>query len=650
MSRTRIVGGKIFKHSVGAHHMYAEENIVFNSNKFISETGEENGITYGEPKDPPAIKIEESVYKLESTYIHDHIKEVASEMVGKFKSDNTGVVYKLYKEISDGKVLNPEIIVTKFRQSIKLATYLNSNKQIVIWENDLIDIEKNIDKKILLALALTETYGEHINAHLKNSIKIKDNLETYDYDLFRFDAEDDAVVIIGKLETPNFKGNLEISFPKKETEQPKQNHFKQNRNGKGGPSPADYDFEAESETVSGPGDPPLNIGFKFSFSLNGGFSASLYAGLQKEIARAGDVHLMTSMNAALTYFGPGSVGTSKASPHLFNASLTPAFTLGYKTGNALNMNLFNSFSGSGVDNPYEYAFTLGSTGVLSSGKVTSKYDKDGNRVKDPYNSQDNPNRHQIIGGAAIKIGNFMISSYNDIYKLPLFIGMDSDQYWSAGVNIQAKLTDKINMAYAFDLYYGKSNNKNPFNLDKYIDGQNYDHQSLFDILLNRGQETFSYTDAAGYFNQATNFGYGTFWPSNKMHDTIAFPEKPKEPKEPIKPIDNTNEKLSIKYEEEKKEYEKDFKKYEKDLFNFNISTLQLENSPTKHRPLVKDKATRTFYKARTFHHLWVIYKPGTNEIDYERLFKYMRAEIPQKETQEFHLLEEVNKRKLNNEK
>ena len=339
MSRTRIVGGKIYKHSVGAHHMYAEENIVFNSNKFISETGEENGVTYGEPKDPPARKIEESVYKLESTYIHDHIKEVASEMIGKFKSDNTGVVYKLYKEIADGKVINPEIIVSKFRQSVKLASYLKSNKQIVIWENDLIDVEKSLDKKILLTLSLTETYGEHINAHLKDILKIKDNLETYDYDLFRFDAEDDEVVKIGKLETPNFKGNLEISFPKQETQQPKRNRFSQNLNVKGGPSAGDYEEYENSDTNSGPGDPPLNIGFKFSFSLNGGFTASLYAGLQKEIASLGDVHLMPSMNAALTYHGFGAVGTSKASPHLFNASLTPAFTLGYKTGNALNMNL-----------------------------------------------------------------------------------------------------------------------------------------------------------------------------------------------------------------------------------------------------------------------------------------------------------------------
>lgn len=41
MSRIRVVGGKITKHTVGSHNMYAEESIVFHSDKAISEKGEE---------------------------------------------------------------------------------------------------------------------------------------------------------------------------------------------------------------------------------------------------------------------------------------------------------------------------------------------------------------------------------------------------------------------------------------------------------------------------------------------------------------------------------------------------------------------------------------------------------------------------------
>jgi hypothetical protein len=56
--------------------------------------------------------------------------------------------------------------------------------------------------------------------------------------------------------------------------------------------------------------------------------------------------------------------------------------LGAKTGNTLPLNIFNQYTASGLNNSYEYAFTVGTTGVLSSVKVTSEYDKDGNRVKD----------------------------------------------------------------------------------------------------------------------------------------------------------------------------------------------------------------------------------------------------------------------------
>ncbi|QDP84749.1 hypothetical protein FNJ88_03975 [Chryseobacterium sp. SNU WT5] len=435
--------------------------------------------------------------------------------------------------------MNPQITVTKTLHSSK-AKFDEKSQSILVWEENLRGIEKDNDKKIKLISWLAESYGKYIDSIVKESINIQNNLEVYDYDLFQFDALGESTVTIGKLESPTFNGDLDISFPKIEEEkkfQPPQHYFEENRKQKGDPNAGDYNqnfYEEEtSETANlsgGPGDPPFNVGMKFSFSLGGGFTASLYAGISQKIAKTGDFEVMASFNGALTYYGNGSPGTSPLSSNLVTLSGTPSATLGYKTGNAMPMNLFNDFSGTGVNVPYEYAFSVGSTGVLSSGRVSSEfeyeYDDLGNktvaRKKDDYNSHDNPNRHQILGGASIKVGNFMISSYNDIFKVPLFLGMDSDQYWSAGVNMQAKLTDKINMAYAFDLYYGKSNNKNPYNLDKSIDGQNYDTQRLFDVLLNRGQESFSFTDANGNFNKTTKFGYGTFWPSNKMHNAIDF--------------------------------------------------------------------------------------------------------------------------------
>jgi hypothetical protein len=337
------------------------------------------------------------------------------------------------------------------------------------------------------------------------------------------------------------------------------------------------------------------------------------------------------MNAALTYYGNGAPGTSPQSKHLLNATLTPALTLGYKTGNALNMNLFTSFTGSGVYTPYEYAFTVGSTGVLSSGKVTSEYNLDGTRRTDKYNSHDNTNRNQIVGGASIKIGNFMISSFNDIYKPPLFFGMGSDQYWSAGVNMQAKITDKISMGYAFDLYYGKSNNKNPYNWDKWINYQNYDHQRFYDLLLNRGQETFSFTDANGNLNTTTKFGYGTFWPSNKMHDSIVFPDEPKKPEEPVK----ENYKNAEKYEKDRLKYLDAIIKYKENMNDYRVS-MSLKQYPT-------------------FHHLFVVYKNDSNKVDWDRVHTYLDSGLTTEPIQspilkKFYLLDEENKKKSDDEK
>ena len=56
MSRTRIIGGKLTEIIGGDYNIYSTGNIVYNSAKTITFTGEENGVVFGEPKDPPVIK------------------------------------------------------------------------------------------------------------------------------------------------------------------------------------------------------------------------------------------------------------------------------------------------------------------------------------------------------------------------------------------------------------------------------------------------------------------------------------------------------------------------------------------------------------------------------------------------------------------
>ncbi|QYS90858.1 hypothetical protein JJC04_13145 [Flavobacterium covae] len=73
MTRIRIVGGKITETTGGDYKIYSEGDIVYNSAKTISITSDV-GIHYGEPESPPKREIIESEWKLESTYVHDHIK------------------------------------------------------------------------------------------------------------------------------------------------------------------------------------------------------------------------------------------------------------------------------------------------------------------------------------------------------------------------------------------------------------------------------------------------------------------------------------------------------------------------------------------------------------------------------------------------
>ncbi|MBE0393078.1 hypothetical protein [Flavobacterium sp. PL002] len=633
MSRIRIVGGTITKTSKGAYNMYSDENIVHSSGKSISEVGEENGITFGEPKSPPKKEIIESKYKFESTYVHDHLLDVAKEMMPKFNTDDSSIIYKFYKALNDGEIKNLPIEVSKNLLSGKVFLDLEK-KKIIIWETSLIDLEKNDLQKIKLLQDLTHSYSTYLKEFLKD-LNSGDKFESYDYDLFRFDAIGTESVIIGKLETPTFNGNLELSFVENKSKVSVKYNWRPEKNSRAhGPNAGEG-----GDFYEGPDDPPTkspNIGFKFSYSLKGGFTASVYIGISKGM-NSGDFGAMGALNTALTYYGRGAIGTSSMSPTLVTLSATPSVTLGYKTGNALQMNLFNNASGSGVWNPYEYAFTLGPTAILSSGKVSDEFNPETSQFgKNPYNSHDvfrgeenvqgkrkheDHTRNQFLGGAAIKVGNFMIASFNDIYLPPLFFGMNSDQYWSAGVNVQAKLSEDIKIAYAVDMYYGKSNNKNTLNQDKMIGNQNYDYQQLFDVLLNRGQEMFSVTDALGNITTKTKLGYGTFWPTNAMHDSIDFPEKPKEPKKPIRSQYQNN---SI-FDEDVKKYNEDLEIFKRNKMNYDIS-MQLKPKPT-------------------FHHLYVVYDTE-NEVDLERLKKYLYAGQSEqgKLLKEYYLLEDKNKK------
>jgi len=285
-----------------------------------------------------------------------------------------------------------------------------------------------------------------------------------------------------------------------------------------------------------PGD--FEGGIKLTYSLSGGFSISLYGGISKKLQ-----NLMLGTNASLTFIR-GGAGTSKNSPNLLEFTLSPSLTLGYKEAQEIPLNLFIDQAGTGVQNPFKNSFTLGGNLVLSSGV-----------------NSDGTSRHQWLGAAGLRIGGaFSLNSYNDVFRFP-FTGMNTDQFRSAGLNGSFQIGDS-KFDWANDMYYGKSNKKATFKDDIVIGNHHYDDQNIYDLLLNNGRERFSFTNSKLGINESTiRSGAETFWPSNKMHDSMSI-KNPGDGKEyPFHrlfvPYPNTSERLIeyLKFQELKRQKE-----------------------------------------------------------------------------------------------
>ena len=588
--------------------------------------------------------IEKSEYSLESNYFHNHLLEVAKEVISSIDEADS-YVYKFYKKIVEEQIKNPQIKVVKNLFSDKWGKYDTFSKEIQISEKELIDIEEDNDRKIKLMTVLADCYAAYIQEKVENLFNDISDLEVFEYEFLRFDGFGDICNIpIAKLTTPQKEIhilNICIEIPKEILQE--QNN-QEDILSEFPPLEPRKGYSNFSNTEVHPLPPPPdnypNIAFTFSLTSIGkgtpACSFSVCIGLQKEIVE--DIRLfgtkfnvMAGLNLAVTLY-QGTPGTSDFSPQLATLSASPSLTIGTKTGNPYPLNLFNQYTCAGVYNPYEYAFSLGTTGVLSTGDVSRDFDEKGNPKKDEYNSHDHNYRHQILGGVGIKVGNFIIASYNDIFYPP-FLGEGSDQFSSAGLNTKFKLRENMNFSYAFDLYYGKSSNKRPLNKDIMIDGQNYDLQNLFELALNRGQETFIKTDDRGIeLERLTYFGYGSFWPSNNMHNAITWPKPPIEPKPPVEP-QKEDYKDNDKYQIVKKKYDKDMIDYNKqmDIYKKDLEDYKLSREITNKSKFKDSFLKRLFMKEHsqlvpnpTFHWLFSIYN-SENKIDWERVRKYFNA-------------------------
>lgn len=138
MSRIRIVGGMIIKTTVGAHHMYSEENIVFNSNKTITEIGEENGVVFGEPQIAPIINrlkkiidIKWMCSEVENVINQASIGEKVSLMVRTLYFEEGETVTIVIDEVN-GKDLKPNIKEITYSEKVNSEGIAELKQQVTI--------------------------------------------------------------------------------------------------------------------------------------------------------------------------------------------------------------------------------------------------------------------------------------------------------------------------------------------------------------------------------------------------------------------------------------------------------------------------------------------------------------------------------------
>lgn len=216
----------------------------------------------------------ESEYALESTYVHEYFKNVASAIISEFKEDEkTSTVYDLYKEIIEGGITNPSIIVTKTPVSNQLASYDKSNGQISIWENSLISIKNDIDKKLKLAYALTKAYAEYISSKVKTKLRNENEFETHQCNLFSFNISNQEDLIIGKLKSPEFTGNLTLDFSKNKLNQESRWDVASSENM---PSEMMLFDDRHFNVYESYANDSVSFLFKFEYDLDAGFSANFH--------------------------------------------------------------------------------------------------------------------------------------------------------------------------------------------------------------------------------------------------------------------------------------------------------------------------------------------------------------------------------------
>ncbi|AZA77454.1 hypothetical protein EG347_07985 [Chryseobacterium sp. G0186] len=158
-----------------------KENLSLNSNKKVEQNGKDGGVKH-QSYSPKELEIEESDYKLESTFALEQLFAFAKKdskamfcfwMAGIFGNDVTLDAYEqLYKAASDKKQsINPKITVAKEVPGFGATYYTGDNKKyynhIIVSQGFIDNALKNNGYHKLLMLALVEEFGHHLDYLLR---------------------------------------------------------------------------------------------------------------------------------------------------------------------------------------------------------------------------------------------------------------------------------------------------------------------------------------------------------------------------------------------------------------------------------------------------------------------------------------------------
>ena len=196
-----------------------KENLSLNSNKKVQQKGNDGGVKH-QSYSPPELQIEESEYKLESTFAMDQLFSFAEKdsmamfcfwMTEIFGGDIPLNSYeKLYKEASDKKeTINPKITVAKEVPGFGAAYYTGSNekyKNHIIISQGFIELAiQNNEYQKLLMIALVEEFGHHL-----------DYLLRYEYSSVQGDAKGDEGAKFSSKMNKKYKSYLIDPFKNKD--------------------------------------------------------------------------------------------------------------------------------------------------------------------------------------------------------------------------------------------------------------------------------------------------------------------------------------------------------------------------------------------------------------------------------------------------